>query len=56
MSINGLPNLKLYWSKDMVFHNTFISSIVSPDRFLEIFYNLHLTNNSLKSKRESRLQ
>ena len=34
----GLPNIKLYWSKDMMFHNTFISSIMSRDRFLEIFY------------------
>ena len=41
--INDLPNIKLYWSKDMVFHKTFISSIMSQDRFLEIFYNLHLS-------------
>ena len=54
MGINDLPNRKLYWSKDMVFHNTFISSIVSRDRFLEIFYNLHLAHNSLKPKRESK--
>ena len=54
MGINDLPNIKLYWSKDMVFHNTFISSIISRDRFLEIFYNLLLANNSLKPKRESK--
>ena len=54
MGINDLPNIKLYWSKDMVFHNTFISSIMSRDRFLETFYNLHLANNSLKPKRESK--
>ena len=54
MGINDLPNMKLYWSKDMVFHNTFISSIMSRDRFLEIFYNLHLANNSLKPNRESK--
>ena len=54
MGINDLSNIKLYWSKDMVFHNTFISSIMSRDRFLEIFYNLHLANNSLKPKRESK--
>ena len=52
MGINGLPNIKLYWSKDMMFHNIFISSIMSRDRFLEIFYNLHLANNSLKPKRD----
>ena len=38
----------------MVFHQTFISSIMSRDRFLEIFYNLYLANNSLKPKRESK--
>ena len=27
---------------------------MSRDRFLEIFYNLHLANNSLKPKRESK--
>ena len=52
MGINDLPNRKLYWSKDMVFHKTFISLIMSQDLFLEIFYNLHLANNSLKPKRE----
>ena len=54
MGINDLSNIKLYWSKDMVFHNTFISLIMSRDRFLEIFYNLHLVNNSLKPKRKSK--
>ena len=29
MGINDLPNRKLYWSKDMLFHQTFISSIMS---------------------------
>ena len=48
MSINNLPNMKLYWSKDTVFHNAFISSIMSKDRFLQILYNLHLADNSLK--------
>ena len=33
MGINDLPNIKLYWSKDMVFHNTFISSIMSRRSF-----------------------
>ena len=37
----------------MVFHNTFISSIMPRDRF-KSFYNLHLANNSLKPKRESK--
>ena len=54
MGINNLPNMKLYWSKNIVFHNTFISSIMSRDRFLQIFYNLHLADNSLEPKRESK--
>ena len=52
--INNLPNMKLYWSSDMVFQNTFISSIMSRNRFLQIFYNLHLADNSLEPKRGSR--
>ena len=54
MGINNLPNMKLYWNKDMIFHNTFISSITSRDRFLQIFYNLHLADNSLEPERESK--
>ena len=38
----------------MVFQNTFISSIMSRNRFLQIFYNLHLADNSLEPKRGSR--
>ena len=38
----------------MLFHQTFISWIMSRYRFLESFYNLHLANNSLKPKRESK--
>ena len=29
MGINDLPKIKLYWSKDIVFYNTFISSTMS---------------------------
>jgi hypothetical protein len=46
MGINELPIMKLYWSKDMAFHNIFISSIMSRDCFLQIFYNLHLADSS----------
>lgn len=37
MGVNDLPYMRLYWGKDIVFHNTFISSIMSRDRFLQIF-------------------
>ena len=54
MGINNLPDMKLYWSSDMVFQNTFISSIMSRNRFLQFFYNLYLADNSLEPKRGSR--
>ena len=54
MGINNLPNMKLYWSKDMVFHNAFISSIMSRNRFLQIFYNIHLADSSLEPERASK--
>ena len=50
MHINHLPNMKLYRSNNMVFQNTFISSIMSRNRFLQIFYNLHLADNSMSKK------
>ncbi|CAF4532204.1 unnamed protein product [Rotaria socialis] len=34
MGINSLPSMKHYWSNDNVFHNSFISSIMSRNRFL----------------------
>ena len=47
MGINDLPTIKPYWSKDMMFYNTSVSSTMTRDHFL---YNLYLTNNSLKPK------
>ena len=48
--INDLPNVKLYWCKNMVFHSSFVSSIKSKYDFLQIFYNIHLTNNLFAPK------
>ena len=53
MGINNLPSMKHYWNNDNVFHNSFISSTMSRNRFLQIFYNLHLADNSLEPKNES---
>ena len=53
MRINDLPRMKLYWSKDNFFHNGFISTVMSRDRFLQIFCNLHLADNSLEPKKGS---
>lgn len=52
MGISDLPKMKLYWSKDNVFHNGFISSIMSRNRFLQIFHNLHIVDNSLELERD----
>lgn len=54
MGINDLPRMKLYWSKENVFRNGFISAVMSRDRFLQIFYNLHLADNSLKPRKGSK--
>ena len=32
----------------MVFHSAFISSIMSRDRFLRVFYSLNLAHNALE--------
>ena len=53
MGINNLPKMKLYWTQNNVFHNDLISSIMSRDHFLQIFYNLHLAYNSLEPKKGS---
>jgi hypothetical protein len=53
MGINDLSRMKLYWSKDNIFHNGFTSEIMSRDRFLQIFYNLHLADNSLEPIKRS---
>ena len=37
MDISNLSNMKLYGSSDMVFQNTFISSIISRNRFSKFF-------------------
>ena len=52
MGINHFTNRKLYWSKDMLFHQTFINLIVSPDRFLIIsiwLRTLSRQNDNLKT-------
>ena len=53
MGINSLPSMKHCWSKDNIFHNSFISSIMSRNRFFQIFYNLHRGNSSLDPKSRS---
>ena len=52
MGMTNLPNMKLYWSNDIFFQNAFISSIMSRNRFRQIFYNLHFSDNSLEPKED----
>lgn len=54
MGIVHLPQMNLYWSKDTVFHNQFISKIMTRDRFLLILKCLHFSN-SLEDTGEDKL-
>ncbi|VEN43200.1 unnamed protein product [Callosobruchus maculatus] len=45
MGLSHVPSISLYWSKDPAFHNKFISTHMSRDRFLLILKFLHFTNN-----------
>lgn len=45
MGIVEEPKLNFYWSKDSLFHNEFISKIMSRDRFLIILKCWHFVNN-----------
>ena len=42
MGINGLPKMRLYWSKDIAFRNNFISSIMSRDRFFFKYFIIYI--------------
>ncbi|KAI4455614.1 piggybac transposable element-derived protein 4 [Holotrichia oblita] len=58
MGVAELPKLNLYWSKDPLYQNKFISSIISRDRFLLLLKCWHFADNSLddNSKRLYKLQ
>ena len=46
MSIHRLPSLRDYWSSDWVLGVPAFSKIMARNRFLEIWSNLHLSDNS----------
>lgn len=46
MGIVNAPIMNLYWSKDSLYHNKFISSCMTRDRFLIILRCWHFMNNT----------
>jgi hypothetical protein len=42
MGIIGLPNMRDYWSQEWSHHVPFFNYIFSRDRFMQIFWMLHL--------------
>jgi len=46
MSIHRVPSLRDYWSTDCVLGVPAFSKIMAWDRFLDIYYNIHLCDNS----------
>jgi hypothetical protein len=43
MGIIGLPNMKDYWSQEWSYHVPFFNDIFSRDRFMQIFWMLHVS-------------
>lgn len=46
MGIHRVPSLRDYWSTDWVLGVPAFSKIMARDRFLDIYYNVHLCDNS----------
>ena len=46
MGVNRLPEIRDYWSRDGKLHNSFITSLISRDRFEETSRYLHFTDNT----------
>lgn len=55
MGLVELPHLYLYWSKNPLYHNKFISSVLTRDRFLLILQYLHFNDNNSLLKSNNRL-
>ena len=45
MGLTVVPSINLYWSKDPMFNNKFISSVMTRDRFLLLLKFIHFENN-----------
>lgn len=51
MSIHRVPSLRDYWSTDWVLGVPAFSKVMARDRFLDIYYNIHLCDNSQMPQR-----
>ena len=51
MSIHRLPSLRHYWSSDWVLGVPEFAKVMPRNRFLEIWNNLHLCDNSKMPQR-----
>lgn len=45
MGMTKVPSINLYWSKDKMFHNEFIATLIPRDRFLLLLKFIHFSNN-----------
>lgn len=45
MGLTTVPTINLYWSKDPLYHNKYISSVMTRDRYLLILSCIHYANN-----------
>lgn len=55
MGLVPLPYINLYWSKDPIFHNDFISSIMARDRYLLLLKFFHFNDNENEDLQNGRL-
>uniref|UniRef100_T1I3L1 DDE_Tnp_1_7 domain-containing protein n=1 Tax=Rhodnius prolixus TaxID=13249 RepID=T1I3L1_RHOPR len=56
MGLVQISNINLYWCKDPIYHNSFISSLMSRDRFLLLLKCLHFSNNEDDTNKQNRLR
>lgn len=54
MGLVPLPSIDLYWSKNDMYHNKFVSALMTRDRFKSILKYLHFADNE-KADQEDRL-
>lgn len=45
MGLVPMPKISSYWSKDDIYHNKFVSSLMPRDRFLSLLRYLHFADN-----------
>lgn len=50
MGLNKIPHINMYWSKNKLYRNEFISSAMSRDRFLLLLKFWHVSDVSNDDK------